>query len=114
VAHQQERGAVPPPDQPRSSASESDGVSSPVVEPFETGPPASRRPSSASLASRSACALRSRGTQVKIVPAGASRRASMASGFMSGCLIFHVPDICSTTSRESIRTSSAAPGVCSR
>jgi hypothetical protein len=34
-------GAVPPPDQPRYSASESDGVSSPVVEPFETGPPAS-------------------------------------------------------------------------
>lgn len=30
--------------------------------------------------------------------------ASAASGFMSGCLIFQRPDICSTTSLESIRT----------
>ena len=29
---------------------------------------------------------------------------------MSGCLIFQLPDICSTTSRESIRTSSSASG----
>ncbi len=32
------------------------------------------------------------------------RAASSASGFMSGCLIFQRPDICSTTSLESIRT----------
>ena len=31
-----------------------------------------------------------------------------ASGLMSGCLIFQRPDICSTTSLESIRTSSSA------
>ena len=34
----------------------------------------------------------------------------MASGFMSGCLIFQLPLICSTTSLESIRTSMSAPG----
>ncbi len=45
------------------------------------------------------------------MPAGASRLASMASGFMAGCLIFQRPDICSTTSLESIRTSIAAPGA---
>ena len=32
---------------------------------------------------------------------------------MSGCLIFQLPDICSTTSLESIRTSIEAPGACS-
>lgn len=32
------------------------------------------------------------------------RAASAARGFMSGCLIFQRPDICSTTSLESIRT----------
>ena len=70
-----------------------------------------RVPSSASLASRSACWFRSRGTQVYVVPNGASRLASMASGFMSGCLIFQRPDICSTTSLESIRTSTSASGA---
>ena len=69
-----------------------------------------RLPSSASLASRSACLFCSRGTQVYVVPNGASRLASSASGFMSGCLIFQWPDICSTTSLESIRTSISASG----
>jgi hypothetical protein len=36
--------------------------------------------------------------------------ASAASGRMSGCLIFQRPDICSTTSLESIRTWTAASG----
>ena len=35
----------------------------------------------------------------------------MASGRMSGCLIFQRPDICSTTSLESIRTSMSASGA---
>ncbi len=95
----------------------------PVVEPVETPESALVEtptensvgdPSRASLASRSACLLRSRGTQLNVVPAGASRCACAASGFMSGCLIFQRPDICSTTSLESIRTSSAASGVCCR
>ena len=68
-------------------------------------------PSSASLASRSACWFCSRGTQVYVVPNGASRLASSASGLMSGCLIFQRPDICSTTSLESIRTSMSASGA---
>ena len=46
-----------------------------------------------------------------VVPNGASRLASIASGRMSGCLIFHRPDICSTTSLESIRTSMSASGA---
>ena len=70
-----------------------------------------RLPSSASLASRSACLFCSRGTQVYVVPNGASRLASVASGRMSGCLIFQRPDICSTTSLESIRTSMSASGA---
>ena len=73
----------------------------------------SRKPSSASLASRSACEFCSRGIQVYVVPAGASFAASAASGFMSGCLIFQRPDICSTTSFESIRTSISASGASS-
>src|SRR4051812_18775516 len=70
-----------------------------------------RVPSSASLANRSACLFCSRGTQVYVVPNGASRLASSASGFMSGCLILQVPLICSTTSLESIRTSTSASGA---
>ena len=70
-----------------------------------------RSPSSASLARRSACLFRSRATQVYDVPKGASRFASRASGFMSGCLIFQLPLICSTTSLESIRTSTSASGA---
>ena len=80
-----------------------------VVEPVETPAGAS----SATLRIRSACAFWSRGIQVYVVPAGAKRAACAASGFMSGCLIFQRPDICSTTSLESIRTSRSAPGVCS-
>ena len=70
--------------------------------------------SSASLANRSACLFRSRGTHVNRVPKGARLLASMASGFMSGCLIFQLPDICSTTSLESSRTSRSAPSAYSR
>src|SRR5215212_9115356 len=70
-----------------------------------------RVPSSASLANRSACLFCSRGTHVYVVPNGASRLASSASGFMSGCLILQVPLICSTTSLESIRTSTSASGA---
>ena len=70
-----------------------------------------RSPSRASLASRSACLFCSRGTQVYVVPNGARRLASIASGLMSGCLIFQLPLICSTTSLESIRTSMSAPGA---
>ena len=70
-----------------------------------------RLPSSASLASRSAWLFCSRGTQVYVVPNGARLVASAASGFMSGCLIFQRPDICSTTSLESIRTSISACGA---
>ena len=72
-----------------------------------------RKPSSASLASRSACAFSARGTQVYVVPGGARSLASVASGRMSGCLIFQRPDICSTTSLESIRTSTSASGASS-
>ena len=72
-----------------------------------------RFPSSASLASRSACLFCSRGTHVYVVPNGARRLASTASGRMSGCLIFQLPDICSTTSLESIRTSMSASGASS-
>ncbi len=43
--------------------------------------------------------------------AGKTRAASAASGFMSGCLIFQRPDICSTTSLESIRTWTVARRV---
>ncbi len=69
--------------------------------------------SSASLRIRSAWVFCSRGIQVYVVPGGASRLAAAANGFMSGCLIFQLPDICSITSLESIRTWSSAPGVCS-
>ena len=66
----------------------------------------------ASLASRSANLLRSRGTHsyVTLVKPRAASPAASASGFMSGCLIFQRPDICSTTSRESIRTWTEACG----
>ena len=47
------------------------------------------------------------------MPNGARRLASSASGFISGCLIFQLPLICSTTSLESIRTSMSAPGATS-
>ena len=50
---------------------------------------------------------------MKVVPIGASRLASIASGFIEGCLIFQLPAICSTTSLESIRTSISASGACS-
>ncbi len=69
----------------------------------------------ASLASRSASLFRSRGIQVYVTrPRGRTVRASAASGCMSGCLIFQRPDICSTTSLESIRTSTEASGSSSR
>ncbi len=69
----------------------------------------------ASLASRSASLFRSRGIQVYLTwPRGRIVFASAASGCMSGCLIFQRPDICSTTSLESIRTSTAASGSRSR
>src|SRR5690606_13137600 len=61
----------------------------------------------ASLASRSAWVLRVRGTHVQRTESKrrASWAARAASGRNPGCLIFHRPDICSTTSLESIRTS---------
>ena len=63
----------------------------------------------ASLASRSACLFFSRGIHSYVTwPGGKIRAASAASGFMSGCLIFQRPDICSTTSLESIRTRTPA------
>ena len=40
----------------------------------------------------------------------AASLAVRASGFISGCLIFQRPDICSTTSRESIRARMDACG----
>ncbi|KDN76703.1 hypothetical protein DF19_15810 [Streptomyces olindensis] len=43
-------------------------------------------------------------------PGGKTRAASAARGFMSGCLIFQRPDICSMTSLESIRTWTVASG----
>ena len=55
-----------------------------------------------------------RGTQVQITSTGRSLLASRASGFMSGCLIFQRPAICSMTSFESIRTSTSASGSTSR
>ena len=59
----------------------------------------------ASLASRSACLFCSRGIHSYVTwSGGKTRPASAASGRMSGCLIFQRPDICSTTSLESIRT----------
>ncbi len=65
----------------------------------------------ASLASRSACSFFSRGIHSYATrPAGKIRWASAASGFMSGCLIFQRPDICSTTSLESMRTRIVASG----
>src|SRR3954447_6832591 len=73
-----------------------------------------RRPSRASLASRSACLFCSRGTQVNVVRPGrvvTSALALSASGLMSACLIFQLPLICSTTSLESIRTSTSASGA---
>src|SRR5579863_5786516 len=76
-------------------------------------PSAARSPaaSMASLASRSACLLRSRGTQVYVTrpSARAAWLASAARARRPGFLIFQRPDICSTTSLESIRTSVAAP-----
>ncbi len=65
----------------------------------------------ASLASRSACLFSSRGIHSYVTrEGGKTPRASAASGRMSGCLIFQRPDICSTTSLESIRTRTSASG----
>ncbi len=47
-------------------------------------------------------------------PGGKTVAASAASGFIAGCLIFQRPDICSTTSLESIRTWTRASGSSSR
>ena len=63
------------------------------------------------MARRSACLFCSRGIHVYVVPSGARRLASIASGRMLACLTFQRPDICSTTSLESIRTSMSAPGA---
>lgn len=69
----------------------------------------------ASFASRSACLFCSRGIHSYVTWArGRIRAASAASGFMSGCLIFQRPDICSTTSFESIRTRICASEASSR
>ena len=70
----------------------------------------------ASLASRSACLFCSRGIHsiADRRNCRASACASRASGCMSGCLIFQRPDICSTTSLESIRTSTSAQGQARR
>lgn len=65
----------------------------------------SRPASIASLASRSACLFCARGIHSYVTEdGGRTAAARAASGFMSGCLIFQRPDICSTTSLESIRT----------
>ena len=53
------------------------------------------------LTSASAALFCSRGTQVQVTSAGRTLDAARASGFMSGCLIFHRPAICSITSLES-------------
>lgn len=70
----------------------------------------------ASFAKRSACWFFARGihSYVTCAASGNTRAASAASGFMSGCLIFQRPDICSTTSLESIRTWTVAVGSSSR
>ena len=59
----------------------------------------------ASLASRSACEFSARGTHSKSTRSNCatSSAARAASGFIAACLTFHRPDICSTTSLESIR-----------
>jgi hypothetical protein len=69
-----------------------------------TGLPAAS--SIARLASASAALLRSRGIHSKVTSANrpASFAASAASGRKPGFLICQRPDICSTTSFESIRT----------
>ena len=75
------------------------------------------RPSMPSLDRASASLFCSRGIQVndtdppaRADAAAARSRASSASRRMSACLIFQRPDICSTTSLESIRTSTSAAG----
>ena len=67
--------------------------------------------SSAALSSRSACALRARGTHLYVMcPRGMVRLASSASDCSAEFLIFHRPDICSTTSFESSLASTTACG----
>ncbi|KDQ66997.1 hypothetical protein DT87_07085 [Streptomyces sp. NTK 937] len=81
------------------------GVSRPAVEDDGSHCPPRRPASMASLASRSACLFSARGIHSYVTEeAGRISAARAASGFMSGCLIFQRPDICSTTSLESIRT----------
>ncbi len=64
------------------------------------------------LASRSACLFRARGTHS--YETRPRRRAAAlardASGCSAGCLICQRPDICSTTSLESIRTFNVRAG----
>ncbi len=110
----------PAPPQPRAGGGwgRSEGLSSSSINDSSSPAPCarltpSRVPSSASLANRSACVFCARGTHVYVVPAGASSCACAASGFIAGCLIFHRPDICSTTSLESSLASTAAPGASS-
>jgi len=64
----------------------------------------------ASFASRSAYVLRSRGIQSNVTDGSAatSARPSACSGCRSGCFTRQRPDICSTTSFESIRTATEA------
>ena len=56
--------------------------------------------------------VRPRHPRPRPVPSGAPRRGPAPRGrLMSGCLIFQRPDICSTTSLESIRTSTVGARV---
>ncbi len=70
----------------------------------------------AALARASAAEFSARGIHVKrtepppALMSAATSRASSARRRMSSCLIFQRPDICSTTSLESIRTSTTAAG----
>ena len=73
-----------------------------------------RRPSPRWPAGRRACSAPAAPTCRSPATAAARSRARSASGRMSGCLIFQRPDICSTTSLESIRTSTVAVGSSSR
>ncbi|CAM5438978.1 hypothetical protein SMICM304S_09764 [Streptomyces microflavus] len=99
--------ALPPPLTGRATVGQRGGVgaSSSAVEADASHCRPSRPASIASLASRSACLFCARGIHSYVTEDGGRIAAARAaSGFMSGCLIFQRPDICSTTSLESIRT----------
>ncbi len=72
------------------------------------------RPSPRWRAGPRACFALARDPLVRDLPGREDGAARIASGRMSGCRIFHRPDICSTTSLESIRTCTLAAGSSSR